>query len=499
MPIARLIPGLSRLSGTETPRGGFDMLRWFAVLSLACVVISGVGTATFLTRFLTEHMLHRDAEVAKDFIASIIRAERTWAYFSDPNAADARAPMESFFNHVSQMPGVVRANVFDARGVVLWSSTPDMIGRRFADNEDLGKALAGHIEIESGVVPKSEHVGLEAESGGRRFTETYIPLWDETRRNVIGVVEIYRLPDALFRAIDEGVRLVWISAGLSAVLLYGALLWIAVQARCAMARQQARIVESEALAAVGAVASAVAHGIRNPLASIRSSAELAMVEEPDAARDCMLDIQREADRVDRWVRDLLLQAKGEAMAMSAIDPGPLLEEAARAFGPAAQRQGVALSVDAPVLPAVRADAGALGQAIDNLVANAIEAMPEGGTLHLAASVAHDGRTVAVSVADTGPGLPAPAAEGGRLFFSTKPRGTGLGLVLTRRIVEHSGGVLSLGRGPGGIGTLAVIRLPVAPGARGRELTGAPERELPGARNGEAPGAGDPKSPQARAA
>lgn len=462
MSIARLMPGLDRhLPGTPAGRGGFDMLRWFAVLGLVCVVLSGVGTATFLTRFLTEHMLRRDAEVAKEFINSIIRAERTWSYFSDPGSAASRPAMESFFNHVAQLPGVVRANVFDATGRVIWSSTSEMIGRRYDDNHELATALGGRIDIESGVVPKTEHVGLDAEAGGHRFTETYIPLWDESRRGVVGVVEIYRLPDALFRAIDEGVRLVWIAAGLSAALLYAALLWIAVQARCAMARQQARLVEAEALAAIGAVASAVAHGIRNPLASIRSSAELAAVETPEAARDCVADIQREADRVERWVRGLLLQARGEATAQGAVALAPLLEAVARDFAPAAQRQGVAIQVEAPELPAVRADGGALGQAIDNLVANALEAMPEGGALRLAAAVAPDGRAVELSVADTGPGLPSPARRGGALFFSTKPRGTGLGLVLTRRIVERQGGTLRLGAGPGGIGTIAVIRLPVA--------------------------------------
>jgi signal transduction histidine kinase len=467
MPIARVTSLFRQSRGPGAPERGFDMLRWFAALSLLCVVLSGIGTAVFLNRFLSEHMLMRDAEVAKEFIASIIRAERTWSYFSNPTAADSRAPMESFFNHVSQLPGVVRANVFDASGRVIWSSTPDMIGRRWDDNHELTQALHGHIAIESGVAPKTEHLGLQAESHGRRFTESYIPLWDESRRNIVGVVEIYRLPDALFRAIDEGQRLIWISAGLSAALLYGALLWIAVQARCAMARQQQRLVESEALAAIGAVASAVAHGIRNPLASIRSSAELAAVEEPEAARDCMVDIQREADRVDRWVRDLLLQAKGDVTAQGAVEVAPLLEEAARAFAAAAQRQGVEMSVEAPALPSVRADGGALVQAIDNLVANAIEAMPEGGALRLAAGLARGGRAVEVTIADTGPGLPDPAAEGGRLFFSTKPRGTGLGLVLTRRIVEQHGGALRLDRGPGGRGTTAVIHLPVAPTAHTR--------------------------------
>jgi signal transduction histidine kinase len=100
-------------------------------------------------------------------------------------------------------------------------------------------------------------------------------------------------------------------------------------------------------------------------------------------------------------------------------------------------------------------------------------MPEGGALSLSAAPARDGRMVEVRIADSGPGLPAHLREaggGGRLFFSTKPRGTGLGLVLTRRIVERHGGSLRLAAGPGGRGTTAVVALPVAmaPGPRFEE-------------------------------
>jgi signal transduction histidine kinase len=275
---------------------------------------------------------------------------------------------------------------------------------------------------------------------------------------VVGVVEIYRVPDALFRAIDEGVRLIWISAGLSAALLYVALFGIALRARQAMARQQERLLEAEALAAVGAVASAVAHGIRNPLASIRSSAELAVVEDRAGTLECLGDIQREADRVEGWVRDLLLQARGEAVAPGAVDAGLLLAESCRSFAAAAARQGIAIE-QAPGagVPAVRAEAGALGQAIDNLIANAIEAMPEGGQLRLATALATDRRMVEIIVEDTGAGMP---EDGGRLFFSTKARGTGLGLVLTRRMLERQSGTLRLENRPGG-GTTAIIRLPMA--------------------------------------
>jgi signal transduction histidine kinase len=458
-----MMDGLVQPSGREAARTegrrGFNLLRWFAVLSLACVLAFGIGTATVLSRFLTEQMLDRDAEVSAEFLQSIVQAERTWSWFSDPASAAARLPLESFFNHVAQLPGVVRANVFAADGTVLWSSNAEMIGRRFDDNAELATALGGRIAVESGTVPKTEHVALEQDAGGNRFTEAYLPVWDEAHRRVIGVVEIYRLPDALFDAIDGGVRRIWIAAGLGMLLLYAALFGLALRAQCLIARQQQALLEAEALGAVGAVASAVAHGVRNPLSSIRSSAELAAVEDADGARQCLADIQREADRMEGWVRDLLLQARGEAVAPAAVDVNLVLEESARTFLSAAARQGVALRVATAPVPLARAEPGALGQAIDNLLANAIEAMPEGGALDLSTGVAADGRQVEIVVADTGGGLP-KALRDGRLFFSTKARGTGLGLVLTRRILARHDGALLL-EGRAGSGTRAVIRLPVA--------------------------------------
>ncbi|WPB83237.1 sensor histidine kinase [Sediminicoccus rosea] len=434
---------------------GFNLLRWFALLSLLCVLVSGMGTAFFLSRFLTEQMLDRDAEVSAEFLESIVRAERTWSWFSTHASEESNPALESFFNHVAQLPGVVRANVFATDGTVLWSSNASLIGRRFAGNHELEAALRGRIVVEAGQLPKEEHEALERAT---RFTESYLPVWDEQRQRVIGVVEIYRLPDALFRSIDAGVRLVWIAAGLSAALLYLALFWLAAKARALMVRQQQMLLEAEALGAVGAVASAVAHGIRNPLSSIRSSAELALLEDPAGVQACLMDIQREADRVERWVRDLLLQARGEAVAPSAVDVNQVLAESARTFMAKAAQQGVALRVEAGALRPVLADGGGLGQALDNLIANALEAMPEGGSLDLGTALEADGRHVTIRVTDTGTGLsPSPRDS---LFFSTKPRGTGLGLVLTRRIIERHGGTLALQRRDGP-GTEALIRLPVA--------------------------------------
>ena len=84
----------------------FDLLRWFAFTSLVCVVLFGSGSALLLGRALTRNTLERDAGVSAAFVESIMRAEETWVYFVDPKSAAAKEPLESFFNHVSRMPGV---------------------------------------------------------------------------------------------------------------------------------------------------------------------------------------------------------------------------------------------------------------------------------------------------------------------------------------------------------------------------------------------------------
>lgn len=441
----------------------FDLLRWFAFTSLVCVVLFGSGSALLLGRALTRNTLERDAGVSAAFVESIMRAEETWVYFVDPKSAAAKEPLESFFKHVSRMPGVVRANVFSTDGTVLWSSDVALIGRRFPENHELQEALRGRIVVESGEVGdhKEEHIELSPGAGGRRFMEAYLPVRNAARTEVIGVVEIYRLPENLFETIDRDLRLVWIVIGCCAALLYGALFMVVAYARKVMATQQEKLVEAEALAAIGAIASTVAHGLRNPLASIRSSAELARMEDDPERDRCLADIMRETDRLDGWVRDLLLQAREEAIAGGQADANRLVETSAGDHAAAAGRQGVRIEVRPGTVPPVRGNPGALRPALDNLVLNAIEAMPSGGDLVIETVLVDGGKQVEIRVIDSGTGLP-PALHKGlpRPFYSTKARGTGLGLVLTRRIVQGFGGSLSFDSRHGR-GTSAIIALPVA--------------------------------------
>ena len=249
----------------------FNLLRWFSMLSLVSIGLFSAASALFLSRFLTDKMLTRDAVVSMQFIESIVEAENTGAYFVRRDQGRTNAALESFFRDISRLPDVFRANVYALDRSILWSSTQDLIGHRFGANPEFEEAFAGELAVESGVVgidDKTEHVSFDSLSKGTRFMEAYVPIWDRDSHAVVGVVEIYKLPSALFLAIDEGHRLVWTSAAIGGLFLYATLFWIVRRAGRVMRAQQDRLVESETLAAMGEMASAVAHGIRNPLASI---------------------------------------------------------------------------------------------------------------------------------------------------------------------------------------------------------------------------------------
>jgi signal transduction histidine kinase len=210
------------------------------------------------------------------------------------------------------------------------------------------------------------------------------------------------------------------------------------------------------------MAAAVAHGIRNPLASIRSSAELAQEDGIEGVREAAADIMREVDRIDRWVRDLLRDALDEPTTSGPADLGSVVRSVLEELQPALARKGVRLELDLqPQLPHVTGDGGALSRVIDTLVANALDAMPGGGVLRLTARAMSGRPCVELCLADTGEGVPAEKAhEIFRPFFTTKGTGLGLGLALARSIVTRYGGTIEFASTRGS-GTTETVRLPMA--------------------------------------
>ena len=445
----------------------FNLLRWFSLASLVCIVLLSGTMAMLLSRFMTKTMIERDAAISSQFVESFANAKSVSTYFEGlqdmPPDPALISFFESFFEHFLLESDVIRANVYARDETIVWSSTRDLIGKRFGPNDGLDSALGGHVIVELGTVgidDKTEHIEFEPELKGQRYIETYMPIWSGDRRTIIGVVEIYRLTKEMFQAIDTGVRFIWVGTTIGGILLYIALFAVVRQAGIVIRRQEQRLVELESMATIGEMASAVAHGIRNPLASIRSSAEVATIQNLDGAHRAAKEIITNVDRLSEWIRSFLYQAHGDSPATAAADVNAIARSNLDGLAAVIRRQNVELTQDMQEsLPLVRVDSALLGHALNSLLTNALEAMPAGGKLHITTRMNTKRRVVEVHIADSGHGLAKHLTERVfRPFTTTKRGGLGLGLALSRRAIERSGGTIDL-TSVSGEGLVVVIQIP----------------------------------------
>jgi signal transduction histidine kinase len=217
----------------------FDLVRTFALLSLFSIVLIGIVSGVVLTRFLVENMIKRDAAVTMQFIHIIAEAETSEHLFSGDNLLYDRAGLQSFLIHFRYIPDVVRTNVYAPDHTMIWSSDPKLMGKSFGHNPELQRALAGELVYRltaPSPTEKPEHRYF-AESI-TEFVEIYIPLWNRDRNRIVGVAELYKVPDALFAAIRQTEQLVWIGGIVGGLFLYVALFGIVRHANSIMRRQE---------------------------------------------------------------------------------------------------------------------------------------------------------------------------------------------------------------------------------------------------------------------
>jgi signal transduction histidine kinase len=217
---------------------------------------------------------------------------------------------------------------------------------------------------------------------------------------------------------------------------------------------------SERLYALGQLSAGLAHEIRNPLASIGGAAS--MLRKGSLTEERRLELvgilERESRRLNNLLTSFLDFARPRSPQYRAVDAGQLLDSVIALAAHAAGRAPFTLRAEtAPGLPLLECDQEQLEQVILNLAINAIQAMPDGGEIVLAARA--EGAHIAIDVIDQGPGIPAEYLD--RIFdpfFTTKENGTGLGLSVAHRIVQQHGGSLRV-QNNGSRGTTFTIVLP----------------------------------------
>lgn len=260
----------------------------------------------------------------------------------------------------------------------------------------------------------------------------------------------------------------WAAGGVAAGLA-GLCLVLLVSSLRTAAREQRLQSQAERGEALRQMAGMVAHEIRNPLGTIRVGVEL--LREQAGSPDIVADVLSEVDRLAGLTTEFLTLSRDPPLQLAPVDIAALCAEQCERLR--REHPGDALRITCDGAPSARivADADRVRQILQNLTRNAIEAMQGQGALTLTVERRRGGARV--RVADTGPGIDAAARA--RLFapFSTtKPGGTGLGLVLSRRFAERHGGTLTYlapepgARTPGG--ACFVLSLPSRPA---RELLG----------------------------
>ncbi len=220
---------------------------------------------------------------------------------------------------------------------------------------------------------------------------------------------------------------------------------------------------AEQMAAIGQTVSNVAHQIGTPLNLVSGYIQMVIEEEgPESPATRRLRIaQEQIEKVTGAVRSLLDRARRPAERVPA-DLGALVTRMCGLVQPALAIQGVRLDLQVSEgLPPIAADAVQLELALLNLITNAMDAMPEGGTLTV--TVQPEDNLVRIALADTGEGIPPELV--GRVFepwMTTKPegRGTGLGLSITREVIADHGGTITV-QSEVGAGTVFIVELPAS--------------------------------------
>ena len=362
---------------------------------------------------------------------------------------------------------------YDLVLILLVGEASDSLTGRSLGVEGVGGKLAGHISVGGqysipagagipDLLPSLEQLGLLPDEA---LNQLSIPL--QAGEQMLGMLYVLREQQEPF---IENERLVLESlAGVLSSVLSNARRYKQLQERIeAQNLTEKRMVEAVRLAAVGEIAAGVAHELNNPLTTIAGFTELLLDDlHPDAPqREDLALVLQEARRARDVVRRLLDFSRQDESLKAPGDINEILGEALALVHHLARVNGVEIRyVPWDALPPIRMDRGQIKQVVLNLVQNAFQAMPHGGTLVLQTTLENreEREWVAMRVLDTGKGIPPEIIpKVFEPFFTTKPPGlgTGLGLSISNHIVVEHGGMMEL-ESQEGQGTCFTVWLPVS--------------------------------------
>jgi two-component system, NtrC family, sensor histidine kinase HydH len=451
-------------NGDSMKRAGSQLTRQFGLLGLAVIAVITLALAVALSLSLRRDLLDGEWAVTADFIRTEATNHLLAADFVERPAPLSETRFRDFNKEAVSLPEIVGVNVYDASMTVIWSEDRRLVGQRYPDRAELRRAVGGSTAV---ALPAAAEPERRTERGqGTPLAALYVPVAFPGTDQAVGVVETYKAPTRVFAQIRRAWMTVLAMALAGGGALYGCLLWVVRRAarriddqqRALLAASeqlrstQSQLVQAERMAAIGEVVAAVAHGIRNPLANIRATAELEMLQCQgcEFSKKNSAAIIGEVDRMSVRLRDLLQFVGPGERPRQQVDLNGVIQEAARALTARLAQTLITLTTHlAPDLPPISGNPSLLEQVFAGLIGNAIEASSsaQGNSIMIVTGTERPSpaaRTVYVEIADTGVGIsPESLANIFEPFYTTKAQGIGLGLALAKKFTEVYGGSITV--------------------------------------------------------
>jgi signal transduction histidine kinase len=344
-------------------------------------------------------------------------------------------------------------NIYSNKNIITYSFDQDMIGRERFGGTGFQQALTG--KSTSKLIQRGNSLQIMFGFPKEVRLITFAPLRGEYTMgrftsDVLGIVEIEQDLSQEYEAIFRIQILVISTSTVLMGVLYVVLIFVVkrgegiIQKR-AMERLQLkeRLSQAEKLSAIGVMAAGISHEIRNPLGIIRSSAELLKkkVIQHDPTNTIPDIIVEESTRLNQIITEFINYAKPTNPTLAPCVIAEVIDKNLNFLASQIEEDGYIIKKNYQnAIPEIAADASMLYQSFLNILINAMQSMPDGGRIQIDASSKDD--VVTVHFEDEGPGIPEPNLE--KIwdpFFTTKERGSGLGLGIVKNIIEaHNGSI-----------------------------------------------------------
>ncbi len=466
------------------PTKPFRLVKYVAVSTLIVVVISTILLTSFLSHKAKKILLAKSEQYAL-YVAKILN-HQVFFQFTVPTLAiegEIRLSRKNQYERLDRIvrttiPGfaIERVDIYGPDQILSYSTERDEVGKK----KDLGERFQRAFKGESFSVMEGKDrsiLGISWHTGPQKL-RTYLPMRTELpfspkRGKVLGVFEITQDVTKDYENVRRFQVIIF-----SSVMVFVGVLFVAL---VAIVRRAERIIETRAeerrkleeelhqaerLAALGEMIAGISHEIKNPLGIIRSTAELLEKRcENEKQKKLSSIIVEEATRLNNIVTEFLDFARPKHPQIIESRVEDILDRILESADVECQKRNIRVEKEyAAGDYTLEADPNLLYRALLNLVSNAIQAMDGGGVLRIqTALVVTDSRQdpmLEVRISDTGPGIPEEIRKKiFNPFFTTRERGTGLGLPIVQSIVQSHNGTVELQSAPDK-GTQAVVRLPL---------------------------------------